>query len=46
LHHGFKTVLLSDAVSSFDPELHAATLRNFAMKFGMVMDSGRFLSLL
>ena len=42
-HHGFQTVLLSDAVSSFDPELHAATLKNFAMKFGMVMDSGRFL---
>lgn len=41
-HHGFKTVLLSDAVSSFDPELHAATLKNFAMKFGLVMDSARF----
>ena len=42
-HHGFKTVLLADAVSSFDPELHAATLKNFAMKFGLVMDSPRFL---
>jgi len=42
-HHGFQTVLLSDAVSSFDPELHAASLRNFSMKFGMVMDSGSFL---
>jgi nicotinamidase-related amidase len=42
-HHGFRTVLLSDAVSSFDPELHAASLRNFAMKFGMVMDSAAFL---
>jgi nicotinamidase-related amidase len=42
-HHGYKTVLLSDAVSSFDPELHAATLKNFAMKFGMVMDSSRFI---
>jgi nicotinamidase-related amidase len=42
-HHGYKTVLLSDAVSSFDPELHAATLKNFAMKFGMVMDSSRLI---
>ena len=42
-HHGYKTVLLADGVSSFDPELQAATLKNFAMKFGMVMDSGRFL---
>jgi nicotinamidase-related amidase len=38
-HHGFKTVLLSDGVSSFAPDLHAATLKNFAMKFGMVMGS-------
>jgi isochorismate hydrolase len=27
---------VSDGVSSFDPELHAATLRNVAMKFGRV----------
>ncbi len=44
-HHGFKTIVLSDGVSSFDPELHRAMLRNFAMKFGMVMDSTRFLQL-
>ena len=42
-HHGYRTVLLSDAVSSFDPELHAATLKNFAMKFGRVLDSAGFL---
>jgi nicotinamidase-related amidase len=42
-HHGFQTVLLSDAVSSFDPQLHAATLKNFAMKFGRVLDSAGFL---
>jgi nicotinamidase-related amidase len=42
-HHGYQTVLLSDAVSSFDPQLHAATLKNFAMKFGLVMDSAAFL---
>ena len=44
-HHGFKTVLLSDGVSSFDPELQAATLKNFAMKFGLVMESARLLEL-
>jgi nicotinamidase-related amidase len=38
-HLGLKTVVLSDCVSSFDPGLHAATLKNFAMKFGRVMDS-------
>ena len=41
-HHGYKTVLLSDCVSSFAPDLHAATLKNHAMKFGMVMDSREF----
>lgn len=35
-HHGFRTTLVEDAVSSFDPALHAATLKNFAMKFGWV----------
>ncbi len=44
-HHGFKTIVLSDGVSSFDPELQRAMLKNFAMKFGMVMDSSRFLGL-
>ncbi len=38
-HHGFRTTLVSDAVSSFAPDLHAATLKNFAMKFGWVEDS-------
>jgi nicotinamidase-related amidase len=38
-HLGLKTVVLSDCVSSFDPELQAATLKNFALKFGRVMDS-------
>jgi nicotinamidase-related amidase len=37
--HGFKTVVLSDCVSSFAPDLQAATLKNHAMKFGMVLDS-------
>jgi nicotinamidase-related amidase len=38
-HHGFKTLVLSDCVSSFAPDLHAAALKNHAMKFGMVLDS-------
>jgi nicotinamidase-related amidase len=38
-HHGFPTTLVADAVSSFDAGLHAATLRNFAMKFGWVEES-------
>ena len=38
-HLGLKTVVLSDCVSSFAPDLHAAALKNHAMKFGMVIDS-------
>jgi nicotinamidase-related amidase len=38
-HHGYRTTLISDGVSSFAPDLQAATLRNFAMKFGWVADS-------
>ena len=37
--HRFPTTVVADAVSSFDPELHAATLRNFTMKFGWVQTS-------
>ncbi len=33
---GLRAVLVRDAVSSFDPELHRATIRNVAMKFGRV----------
>lgn len=35
-HHGFRTTVISDAVSSFAPDLHTAALKNFAMKFGWV----------
>jgi nicotinamidase-related amidase len=35
-HRELEMVLVSDGVSSFDPELHSATLRNVAMKFGRV----------
>ena len=35
-HRGLEMVMVRDAVSSFDPELQAATLRNIEMKFGRV----------
>jgi len=35
-HYGYKTTIVSDAVSSYVPDLHAATLKNFAHKFGWV----------
>ena len=38
-HLGLKTVVLSDCVSSYDPGMHAATLKNFSLKFGRVLDS-------
>jgi nicotinamidase-related amidase len=38
-HHGYSTTVVTDAVSSFAPDLHAAALRNFAMKFGWVADA-------
>jgi len=43
-HHRFPTIMVSDAVSSFDAELHAAALRNFAMKFGWVQSSDEVLA--
>jgi len=42
-HHGYRTVIASDCISSFDAELKAATLKNFAMKFGWVADSDNVL---
>lgn len=38
-HHGYRTTVVEDGVSSFADDLHAATLKNFAMKFGWVSDS-------
>jgi nicotinamidase-related amidase len=38
-HHGYRTTIAADAVSSFAPDLHAATLKNFAMKFGWVAET-------
>ncbi len=43
-HHGYRTTVVSDGVSSFDAGLKAATLKNFAMKFGWVADSGTALA--
>lgn len=40
---GLRAVLVRDAVSSFDPALHDATIRNVAMKFGRVMTSAQLL---
>jgi nicotinamidase-related amidase len=45
-HHGLKTIVLSDGVSSFDPELHNATLKNLAMKFGVVMTSDELIKMI
>jgi nicotinamidase-related amidase len=42
--HGFRAVAVADAVSSFDPELHEATLRNLAMKFARVMPAADVLA--
>lgn len=36
-HHGLRTVVASDAVSSFDAELHRASLRGMGMKYARVL---------
>ncbi len=38
-HLGLQTVVLADCVSSWDPGMHAATPKDFAQKFGRVLDS-------
>jgi nicotinamidase-related amidase len=43
-HHGFRATMVEDAVSSFAPDLHAATLKNFAMKFGWVAKTDSIIS--
>lgn len=45
-HRGLEMVMVRDAVSSFDPELQRATLRNIEMKFGRVDDSNTVLAAL
>jgi nicotinamidase-related amidase len=36
-HEGFQAAVISDAVSSYAPDLHDATLRTLAMKYGRVL---------
>lgn len=43
-HHGYRTTIVSDGVSSFALDLHAATLKNFAMKYGWVADADTVLA--
>jgi nicotinamidase-related amidase len=43
-HHGYRTTVVADAVSSYVPDLHAATLKNFALKFGWVADTDTVLA--
>ena len=38
-HYGYRTTIAEDGVSSFASDLHASTLKNFAMKFGWVAKS-------
>ena len=38
-HEGFQAVVVADAVSSYDPELHRGSLRTLAMKYGRVVGS-------
>jgi nicotinamidase-related amidase len=38
-HHGYKTVAVSDGISSYDEELHRATLRNIGLKYGRVLST-------
>ena len=43
---GFEVVVVADGVSSFDPELHRATLKNLAAKFAIVTDSATLFGVL
>jgi nicotinamidase-related amidase len=36
-HEGFKTAVVSDAVSSYAPDLHRASLQTLSMKYGRVL---------
>ena len=42
---GFKVIVAEDGVSSFAPDLHAATLKNIAMKFGAVVSSAAIVAM-
>jgi nicotinamidase-related amidase len=43
-NYGFKAITVADAVSSFAPDLHAATLKNLAMKFGQVATAAEIIA--
>jgi ureidoacrylate peracid hydrolase len=43
-HEGYRTVVVSDAVSSYDEELHRATLRNIDLKYGRVLSANEVLA--
>ena len=43
---GYRTTVISDAVSSYMPDLHAAVLKNFALKFGWVSTSAEAIAAL
>ena len=43
-HEGFQTVVVADAVSSYEPELHRATLRNIELKYGRVLTTEEVLA--
>ena len=45
-HSGYPTIVVADAVSSYDRELHAAALRGIAAKFGWVTPSSEVLDAL
>ena len=41
---GYPTTIVADAVSSYMPDLHDATLKNFALKFGWVSTAAEVVS--
>jgi nicotinamidase-related amidase len=45
-HSGYPTIVVADAVSSYDRELHAAALGGIAAKFGWIMPSSEVLAAL
>jgi nicotinamidase-related amidase len=42
-HEGFQAAVISDAVSSYAPELHRASLQTLAMKYGRVITASEAL---
>lgn len=44
LHEGFQAAVISDAVSSYAPDLHQASLRTLGMKYGRVLTAAEALA--